>query len=364
MWSKIGIATLLFCEVVLFGAEPKYVETSYGKVAYTSLDSGTNIVVFQAGLGDDKSTWETLLKKSNNAFSFVALDRVGKGESATVITQKRTPCDIAKEQREALLNAGFKPPFVLVGHSLGGLYQYVYAKMYPFEVLAMVLLDPTHPKHWENLQKESTALATLIETIRFVSFDSEDKKEFDMQSMCLDEIDMNIPLDIPTIFLFSGNFETIEKSTYETMLLRLRADWTKRIAGAKSKTIYSSKHYLHNEATEDVLIAIMESIGQKPLLKANDDTIASKIMIGKSNKQTIEAMMGEPSSTHKHDSETEVWVYNTKIETPLLVSFIPIVGDIADIVEMVSNTTQPIHYTIIYFDQNGVVKNVEERDKK
>lgn len=363
MLNKIVIIVLFFYGMVAFGGEVRYVETAHGKMAYSSLDNGTNTVVFQSGLGDDKSTWEKLLKKSNNTFSFVLLDRLGKGDSSDDSTTKRSPCDIAKEQREALINAGFKPPFVLVGHSLGGLYQYVYAKMYPSEVSAMVLLDPTHPKHWESLQKESSALATVVKTIRLISFDSEDEKEFDAQSSCLDEIEINTPLTIPTKFLFSGNFESVEKGAYENMLVRLRADWAKMMVGATRKTIYSSGHYLHNEATKDVLEAILESIGKKSVASSvTDDTISSKIITGKSTQKTIEELLGKPSSTHKHDEDGEVWVYNNKLETPLAVSFIPIVGDITDIVELLSNTTQAMKYTIIYFDKNGVVKNYEIRN--
>ncbi|WP_280512838.1 alpha/beta fold hydrolase [Domibacillus aminovorans] len=48
--------------------------------------------------------------------------------------------------REALTIVGFVPPFLLVGHSLGGLYANLYARLYPNEVEGIVFLESSHPK--------------------------------------------------------------------------------------------------------------------------------------------------------------------------------------------------------------------------
>lgn len=259
-WSR-KIALLSFC-VALFGADTKYVQTQYGKTAFVSADNGSKTVVFQAGLGDDKSVWEKLLKKSNNSFSYFTIDRLGKGDSSKP-TIGRSPCDVAKEQSEALQNSGFKPPYILVGHSLGGLYQYVYAKMYPSEVSAMVLLDPTHPRHWENLQKESDSLAFVVKTMRLIAFGDEDTKEFDAQTQCLDALDIDSALTIPTTLLFSGNLSALERGSYEKMLTRLRGDWLRLIETANARTIQDSTHYLQKDAPNDVLMAISLALGQQ-----------------------------------------------------------------------------------------------------
>jgi pimeloyl-ACP methyl ester carboxylesterase len=50
----------------------------------------------------------------------------------------------AHELRLALANSGLRPPYVLVGHSVGGLVARVYAKNYPTEVAGVVLVDATH----------------------------------------------------------------------------------------------------------------------------------------------------------------------------------------------------------------------------
>src|SRR5262249_4842645 len=50
---------------------------------------------------------------------------------------------IATELQAALQNVNALPPYILVGHSVGGPYVRVFAGMYPNEVAGLVLVDPT-----------------------------------------------------------------------------------------------------------------------------------------------------------------------------------------------------------------------------
>lgn len=54
--------------------------------------------------------------------------------------------NIVNTLREALTIVGFKPPFLLVGHSLGGLYANLYARLYPNEVEGIVFWNPATRK--------------------------------------------------------------------------------------------------------------------------------------------------------------------------------------------------------------------------
>lgn len=67
----------------------------------------------------------------------VAYDRLGAGHREDVLTG----ADVARELHAALEKANLPPPYVLVGQSLGGVYNQVFASMYPGEVAGMVLLD-------------------------------------------------------------------------------------------------------------------------------------------------------------------------------------------------------------------------------
>ncbi len=79
-----------------------------------------------------------------SAFSRVmAYDRAGQGWS-DVSPNPRTPANLAGELKTLLGKLVLQPPFVLVGHSFGGLLARVFAGFYPDEVAGMVLIDSTH----------------------------------------------------------------------------------------------------------------------------------------------------------------------------------------------------------------------------
>lgn len=73
----------------------------------------------------------------------VIYDRAGTGDSAPA-DLPRTSTQVTDELRALLHDAAFEGPYVLVGHSLGGLYARHYATRFPHEVAALLLLDPAH----------------------------------------------------------------------------------------------------------------------------------------------------------------------------------------------------------------------------
>ena len=68
----------------------------------------------------------------------------------------------ARELHALLQNAGVAGPYVLVGHSLGGLSVRMYADQYPDEVAGMVLIEGTNPDAWQRLgsPKASASIRT------------------------------------------------------------------------------------------------------------------------------------------------------------------------------------------------------------
>jgi pimeloyl-ACP methyl ester carboxylesterase len=70
-------------------------------------------------------------------------DRAGLGWSEAS-PKARTASNIVEEFRTLLTRAGVQPPYVLVGHSAGGLYMQLYAHAHPDDVAAMVLVDSAH----------------------------------------------------------------------------------------------------------------------------------------------------------------------------------------------------------------------------
>jgi pimeloyl-ACP methyl ester carboxylesterase len=100
-------------------------------------------VVLIAGGGGFSFDWE-LVQPSASGFARVcSYDRAGLAWSDPGPIP-RTMRQDAYELHALLRAGGIKPPYVLVGHSIGGLIARVYAEQYPKDVAAMVLVDSTH----------------------------------------------------------------------------------------------------------------------------------------------------------------------------------------------------------------------------
>jgi pimeloyl-ACP methyl ester carboxylesterase len=109
--------------------------------------TGTPVVVFVAGLGDSgEAAWRGVWGAVARSTRACIYDRAGLGRS----DPGPTPASYqgAADDLRALLRAGHVPgPYLLVGHSLGGLLARLYAHGHPVEVAGVVLVDAT-PVDW------------------------------------------------------------------------------------------------------------------------------------------------------------------------------------------------------------------------
>lgn len=102
------------------------------------------VIVFENGLGGRLDWWAKVFPEvAKNATAF-AYNRPGTGASDPA-TSPRDGSHIVDELRALLRSQGLAPPYILVGHSLGGLYMQYFARRYPDEVAGLALVDSTHP---------------------------------------------------------------------------------------------------------------------------------------------------------------------------------------------------------------------------
>jgi len=119
--------------------------------------SGGPAVLFEAGIAATNLNWCHIQEIVSEFTSTASYDRGGLGWSSPCRTA-RTPGNIADELHLLLQNAGIEPPYILVGHSFGGLVMRRFALMYPEQVAGIVLVDPMRLEEWPPLDpaKQST----------------------------------------------------------------------------------------------------------------------------------------------------------------------------------------------------------------
>jgi pimeloyl-ACP methyl ester carboxylesterase len=104
---------------------------------------GGPTVVLEAGAGDFSFDWSLVRPSLAKVTRVCSYDRAGYAWSEPGPTP-RSVRQIVAELRVLLTNARIAPPYVLVGHSLGGLVVRVYAAEHPAQVAGLVLIEATH----------------------------------------------------------------------------------------------------------------------------------------------------------------------------------------------------------------------------
>src|SRR5450631_481550 len=118
--------------------------------------SGGPTVLFEAGIGATNLNWRHIQQTVSRFTGTASYDRSGLGWSSRSRTA-RTPGNIAGELHELLKRAEIKPPYILVGHSFGGLVMRRYALEYPQEVSSVILVDPMRCEEWPPMDPKRQA---------------------------------------------------------------------------------------------------------------------------------------------------------------------------------------------------------------
>ena len=118
---------------------------------------GRPTVVFDAALGGSSLSWSLVQPAVARATRACSYDRAGFGWSDAG-PLPRTAGRIADELHTLLRAAAVPPPYVLVGHSFGGLVMRLFASRHASEVAGLVLVEPAIPDEWVQPTEEQRAL--------------------------------------------------------------------------------------------------------------------------------------------------------------------------------------------------------------
>ena len=104
-------------------------------------DSQAPAVLLDSAFASASPQWGWIQPELARDARVVSIDRPGMGysDAAPASLDAR---GYAKDLHAALEQIGVRPPYVLVAHSMGSLTTRAFAKLYPDEVAAMVLVDP------------------------------------------------------------------------------------------------------------------------------------------------------------------------------------------------------------------------------
>jgi pimeloyl-ACP methyl ester carboxylesterase len=139
--------------------EPRIIDVDGGSMRVWSSGieqrkSGSPVVVLEAGAGEGLDTFKPVFAELARVAPVVAYDRRGLGQSAPD-TVKPTLRRVAQSLHALLQRVNAPPPYILVGHSWGGLLVRAYVDQYAQEVTGLMFLDALNP----GLTREERAKA-------------------------------------------------------------------------------------------------------------------------------------------------------------------------------------------------------------
>src|SRR5258706_6237805 len=128
------------------------------------MGEGSPTVILEALSGGFSSYWAWIQPEVAKQVRVCAYDRAGFGWSESD-SEPESPQRTVRNLHTLLTNAGIEGPFVMVGHSKGGLYVREYAALYPQDVVSLVLLDSSRPDQfvrYPEMLKGDTPMLTLM----------------------------------------------------------------------------------------------------------------------------------------------------------------------------------------------------------
>jgi len=126
-----------------YPAPGQLVDVGGYKMHINCTGQGSPTVILAAGTADFSTTWVYVQPEVAKLTRVCSYDRAGMGWSEPS-PDPRTINATVEELHTLLVNAGVPGPYVLAGHSLGGMHMRVYARSYPDEVVGLIQVDSLH----------------------------------------------------------------------------------------------------------------------------------------------------------------------------------------------------------------------------
>ena len=123
------------------------------RLHYRCEGEGTPAVIFDAAIAASSLSWARVQPEVARFTRTCSYDRAGLAWSDA----RTTPLSMATlvdELHQVIRDAHLQPPYVLVGHSFGGLVTRAFARAHPEEIAGLVFVDPLHPEEWCRPTKE------------------------------------------------------------------------------------------------------------------------------------------------------------------------------------------------------------------
>jgi pimeloyl-ACP methyl ester carboxylesterase len=254
-WCSIGLAsggcaTLPDTQSATVGA---------GHIEYVVRGHDQPTVVFESGLGDGMDVWAKVLPEVSTFATTFAYNRPGYGGS-TRATTARDGMHIVEELRILLKQVGLPPPYVLVGHSVGGSYQELFARLHPTDVAGVVLVE-SRAESMTRRCREAKLLACDPPRFLVAAMAGAASAEYAASDTTFEQLHAAAAFPpVPLIVLTSTQPHLIEGPARAKLWQVTQEELSNASPQGKQRKTWISGHYIQKEQPRLVIDAIRDAV--------------------------------------------------------------------------------------------------------
>ncbi len=229
--------------------------------------AGRYTVIFESGFGTGLQTWRKVAPELAKEVRVMSYSRAGHG-SSEARPEPRTIAQNTDELEQLIAAQKLAPPFILVGHSYGGLLARAYAARHPAQVAGLVLVDPSDERFNAALRKLDAKRAAADDEQFAAIVPPRFKPELALLQPVLDGATPSYPgklPDVPVVVLTS--VQQAEKpmfflETADAVEIKrsLHADFLRQFSSGSHVVTAKSGHSIQLDEPELVIAAVRDVI--------------------------------------------------------------------------------------------------------
>jgi len=240
--------------------QPDHIATPAGSFSYMTAGTGSPAVVFESGLGDGRETWQKVFADVAGFTTVFAYDRSGYGDS-NAHSADRSARQIVEELRALLKAAHVEPPFVLVGHSIGGLYINLFARTYPAEVAGVVFVDARH-EDFSVRCKAAKAMVCAPPAFLVLLAGGGAMQEYKYAPASMQQVHDAGPFPPVPVVVLTGTQRPLEGAAFNRVWLETQKEMSELSPQGTHVICDNCGHYVHKDDPGLTVQAIRDVIGQ------------------------------------------------------------------------------------------------------
>jgi len=213
-------------------------------VAYRVLGSGEPVVVMLSGLGDGMDSFEDVAPDIAKVATVIMYDRAGYGGSAAASSPRDAEA-VDRELSGLLAQIGVRGPYVLLGHSVGGLYAEYIAAKHGDQVTGLIL-EESRPADFTRRCEAAQAGWCTPPTLLTWLMPRGAQDEFGALAATIGQVESARSASGQRVMILSRSVAE-EPTAIDALWAQAQTDLAARYAGARHLTAAHAGHYIHDD---------------------------------------------------------------------------------------------------------------------